>query len=598
MVTATIAAIEAAAAALAGVLLVAIPALLVWVVAFQLAAEPASVFAAVTGIWLLAHWVPLGFALTPEAALALGQLPEELRFTLSLAPLGITLVTLLLAARAGWRFGGRGGVGAAGVLGGAAGFGAVALLLALFSAPETPWPLGAVAAVPALSYGAASALAFVLRAARDEHPWWRASVRETLHALEALGVRGAAAMPSRAGQMLRLAAALLAIAVGASALALTVAIVVGYPRVIALGQGLQLDPLGSLVLFLGQLALLPDALVWALAWLTGAGFSLGAGTSVTPFETLLGPVPSLPLFGAIPSGWGALGALAPGLLVLGGLAVGLLFARRPEIRRAPWGVTVVSALLAGALAGLAVAGLAALARGSIGPGRLAEAGADPWTAGGLAAAELGTGLLLGLVAGKADAARLRGTLPAMAAAAGALRRRRAEDRDAGAVPASETREAARDAGTPEAGREDDQETAPLGDALSRLRVPGWAGGGTGGEAPSADPDPAPDPDPEPAPDPAPDPEPTPDPGPQAGAEHETEPESEPRAAGGNDSPETGALDAEALLRAYSWDAAGPVTIDREGESLGAAGDGGEDGPVDAKRSRLAARWRRRQEPRG
>ena len=45
----------------------------------------------------------------------------------------------------------------------------------------------------------------------------------------------------------------------------------------------------------------------------------------------------------------------------------------------------------------------------MGPGRLAQAGPDPWLAGGIAATELGVGMLLGIAAGRADAARL-GTL--------------------------------------------------------------------------------------------------------------------------------------------------------------------------------------------
>jgi uncharacterized RDD family membrane protein YckC len=69
-VTVAIAAIEAAAVALAGLVVVAIPALLLWAVTFDLAAEPSAVLAVIGGIWLLAHWVPMGFQLSPEAARA------------------------------------------------------------------------------------------------------------------------------------------------------------------------------------------------------------------------------------------------------------------------------------------------------------------------------------------------------------------------------------------------------------------------------------------------------------------------------------------------------------------------------------------------
>ncbi|RGE24305.1 DUF6350 family protein [Leucobacter sp. wl10] len=447
--TAAIAAIEAAAAALAGLVAVAIPVLLLWVVTFDLAAEPEVVLASIGGVWLLAHWVPLSFALSPETALALGQAPEGLSFTLSLAPLGITLITALLAARAGRRFARRGGAGAAGVLGGTLGFGAVAFSVWAATSPSTPWPVWAVVLVPALGYGSVAAAAFAVAAAIDGQAWWAGALRRAQRGMEYLGARATAAFPARAALTLRLAAAALAVSVGVAALALAAALIVGYPQIMALTQSLQLDALGSTLLFLAQLVLLPVALIWALAWLTGAGFAVGAGSSATPFETLLGPVPTMPLFGAVPQGWGALGALAPAILVLGGVGVGLLGARRPELRRAPWSVAVAVPVVASALAGLAIAGLSALSSGSMGPERLAETGADPWRAGGLAAAELAVGLLLGVAAGKADYSRLRVALPDGVASA---RRRLRGGRSAETAPA------------------DDQETIPLDELRARLRA--------------------------------------------------------------------------------------------------------------------------------
>ncbi|WP_449282356.1 cell division protein PerM [Leucobacter sp.] len=455
LVTAAIAAIEAAAVALAGLVVIAIPALLLWVVTFDLAAEPATVLSVIGGIWLLAHWVPMGFQLDPETALGLGQAPEELSFTLSLAPLGITLITVLLAARAGWRFGGRGGTGAAGVLGGALGFGGVALVVMSAASPSTPWPAWLVVLVLASSYAVVAAAAFAVRAARDAHPWWTTALRGVQRGFEYLGLRGAAAFPARAAQTVLLATAAFAAVVGLAALALAVALVVGYPEVIGLTQNLQLDPLGSVLLFLAQLALLPVAVVWTGAWLSGAGFSAGAGTSVTPFETLLGPLPALPIFGAIPQGWGGLGALAPALLVLAGLGLGLLFALRPELRRARWGVALAIPVVSAALAGLAIAGVCALAGGSLGPERLAETGAHPWLAGGLVAAELAVGLLLGVTAGRTDYSRLRDALPDTVPGADALNRLRS---GRGADPSGAEPRGA-----------DEQETVPLDDTVGGLR---------------------------------------------------------------------------------------------------------------------------------
>lgn len=87
---AVLAAIEAAAVALLGLLVVSIPPLLLWAITFDLAAEPRDVFGGAFGVWFLAHLVPLHYELTAESAVALGLPQEGLRFGLSLPPLGIT----------------------------------------------------------------------------------------------------------------------------------------------------------------------------------------------------------------------------------------------------------------------------------------------------------------------------------------------------------------------------------------------------------------------------------------------------------------------------------------------------------------------------
>lgn len=434
LVTAVIAAIEAVAVALAGLAVVAVPAVLIWVITFGLSAEPASVAAGATGVWLLAHFVPLQFSVSAEAALGMGLAPEALSFSLSLAPLGITLISVLLALRAGWRFAGRGGVGAMGVVGGLVGFGAVALGAAAFAAPLIEWTAMQAALSAAAVYGVSSAAAFLVRAGRDGHPWWEASVRRALRGLEYLGVRSGAALPSRAAEMFRLAGAALALVFGISALTFAIAVATGYADVTALAQSLQLDPIGSLTLFLAQLALVPLAIVWSVAWMAGTGFAIGAGSSVTPFETLLGPLPALPLLGALPEAWGERGAFAPGMLIVAALALGVLFARRPGVRRASWPAAVVITVLAAALTGLGIAGVSALARGSMGPDRLAVNGPDPWITGGVVALEVGAGLLVGVILGRFDAAKVRAALPDAVPGGGLLSRSRAS---AAAVQAPE-----------------------------------------------------------------------------------------------------------------------------------------------------------------
>lgn len=412
ILTAVIAALEAVSIALLGLVVVAVPAGLLWVLAFDLSAQPAEVLGASVAVWLLAHFTPLVFAIGPEAALGLGLAPEALSVPISLAPLGITLLTTLLAARSGWRFGHRGGVGAAGVLGGALGFAAAATFVAPLAGGLVTRPLWLTALFIALVFAVPSALAFLVRAIRDEQPWWNETTRQLQRAAQRIGIRNVARVRPVMNETLRLtvAAALGCVALGA--LGIAVALTVGYVDITALSQSLQLDPIGAVLLFLVQLALLPVAIIWAIAWFSGVGFALGTGTSVSPFETLLGPLPSIPLLGAIPQqGWGGAGALAPALLVLIGAIVGAFATRRFELRRGAMLTSVLMIpLLAALLTGLLFVAVFALASGAVGPDRLEATGVDPWLAGGLAAAELGVGMMLGVAAGRIDRSRLSSVL--------------------------------------------------------------------------------------------------------------------------------------------------------------------------------------------
>ena len=411
--TAVIAAIEAAAIALAVFVTVGIPGLLLWWLALDLAGDPSQAVAGIGGVWMLGHLVPLTFSLTPDSALALGLEPQALSFVISLAPLTLSFLTAALAFRSGWRLGSRGGIGVAAPLGGAAGFAGAASVVAWLAGPVLAAPAWVAILVPALWFGAWSTWGFVARAAASGHDWWRSTVRQLQRRLEPLSPLGAAVLPSRAREVVRQAAASFAALLGLGGLGFVAAILVGYVEIVTLSQGLQLDLLANLLVFLVQLAVLPVAWAWAVAWFTGAGFAIGTGTSVTPFETLLGPLPSLPVFGAIPQGWGSAGALAPALVVLTGVMVGVLAGGSREFRRVPLLSAILVPVFAAACTGLAMVGFSALASGAIGPGRLAEVGPAPWLVGGLAAAELGGGMLCGVFARRIDHARLLEAVPGL-----------------------------------------------------------------------------------------------------------------------------------------------------------------------------------------
>lgn len=451
--TAIVASLEAAAVALVGLVIVVLPAALLWILTFELAAEPSAVFGSAIGAWFLAHLVPLRYELSSQTAAGLGLPQQSLEFVISLVPLAITVLTVGYAVRSGWRLGARGGAGAGAALGGMIGFGAIAALVEPVSRGVLIWPIWAAILVPAVVYGAACCAGFLVRAVHDEHPWWMTTRRALLRGVERLKLPGAAALPDRAALTVKLAVAAVASLIGLAALGVAASIVAGYVQVTALSQALQLDALGAFVIFLLQLAYLPVFVIWSASWFAGTGFSLGEGSSVTPFETLLGPVPALPMFGAIPGGWGWAALLAPAFVVLLGVVVGAVFSRTPTLRDAHWSVSVSVPAAAGVLAGLAFAGLGGLASGSIGPDRLEVAGVSVWLFAGIAAAELGAGMLLGVAAGRLDYARFQRPKRAPQEAA--------EETSAAGLGAAGL-------GAADSADTDDQLTVPLDEAVARV----------------------------------------------------------------------------------------------------------------------------------
>ena len=187
-----------------------------------------------------------------------------------------------------------------------------------------------------------------------------------------------------------------------------------HTRVIALHQSLDAGALGGFVLSVMQLAWIPNVVVWAGSWTLGAGFSMGAGTVVSPIANQLGALPAVPLFGAVPpSGPGPGSAL---WWLVAGVGAGVASAwvlvsarqqsaRTPDQRPVRIDQLAVIGGLAGILSGLAFAALAACAGGDIGITRLVGLGPRMSELLVLAPTLLGisglvTGTLMGLPAGR------------------------------------------------------------------------------------------------------------------------------------------------------------------------------------------------------
>ncbi|WP_245974442.1 DUF6350 family protein [Thermomonospora umbrina] len=146
---------------------------------------------------------------------------------------------------------------------------------------------------------------------------------------------------------------------------------------------------GGVLLLLVQLAFLPNAVIWGMAYAIGPGFAVGEDTSVSPTGVFLDVVPSFPLLAALPEPGPApaLSLVALMMPFVAGAVAGVLTIRAmpsPTHEAAPlWG------FLSGVLTGCAMAVLAALSGGPLGGGRLTVMGPSPWRVGMMAALEVG-----------------------------------------------------------------------------------------------------------------------------------------------------------------------------------------------------------------
>ncbi|GAA2173847.1 hypothetical protein GCM10009846_17440 [Agrococcus versicolor] len=380
-------AVESASIALATLLTTLVPAFVAFAVG-GLAGDGAVPWRVAVDVWLLGHGADLGITLGDAAVAAVGTDAASAPFVVGIGAWGIGLLTVLLAARSGMRLA-RTPAPAWGLVGGVLATAAVGAGLALSAQHPAAAPNVVHAAVgPALCMlvGLAIGALWESRDVVGSAASWMAIDR---------GAVPLVAASLRAG----LAAATAFVGLGAVLLAVT--LIARQADVILLFEALQPDHLGVVVVWLVQLALLPTAIVWSTAWMLGPGFAIGAGSSVSPLGTDLGPVPTLPLLGAVVPGvqpWSLVIVVAP---LVAAIAVGAVVRQRATLRR--WWESVAVALGGGIVAGLVLAGLAAIASGGIGPGRLDEAGPTWWLMGAIGAGIAAVGLAVGLLAGPREA---------------------------------------------------------------------------------------------------------------------------------------------------------------------------------------------------
>ena len=375
-------ALEAVVAVAIGVAIPLVPLTLLWAIQFGFAPSFAGFWRAAVDAWLLGHGVDVRFQLDATTAASLGLPGADQPVVVTIALLGFALLTALLGVRAGGRIAETGhlllGSLTLVVTGGIVSAAATLSALHVDARPSI-WQ-GALLPTLALAVGAAIGL---LAAVRPRLPGADAMLRAAV------------------GGALRTGTAAVALLLGVAAITVALLVVGHYGELIRLYEALHTGVVGGLALTLAQLALVPDVVIWAASWFAGPGFALGTGSHVSPLGTAVGPVPAIPLLGAIPTGdlaFGFAGIIVP---VAAGFLAGV--AARPSLDRAlaehtgsRWPALLATGLGGGVVGGVLLGLLAWAATGSAGPGRLVQVGPDPVAVGLVGALEIGVAALVGV----------------------------------------------------------------------------------------------------------------------------------------------------------------------------------------------------------
>ena len=354
-------------------LVLALPALVGWVVTAQTTVGWGDALGIASAGWFLGHGAPVRVA----------------DGSLTLAPLGVGLLALLVTVRSARRVLDRTERAAPGttwrrrlirhvapgfVLGYAAA-GLVAWSLTL-AGPARPGLRGVVVAlvVPVL------ALAWVvLRRHLAEKE--AGIVGDWLDRLPRWLARGVRSGVYGAGLLLLVGAVLVA-----------VMLVARWSTVSGLHAAVDAGLAGGIVLTAGQVLVLPNLAVWGLAWLSGPGLQIADGGAITLAGAHPGLMPMIPVLGALPSD----GTWSPWLLlllavpVLAGGSIGWL-ACRSVARLSSWRTKFATATTAAATSAVCLTVLAARGSGAAGVDRLSAVGTRPWAFGVLLLAELVAG---------------------------------------------------------------------------------------------------------------------------------------------------------------------------------------------------------------
>lgn len=379
LVPALVAALEAALIIAIGIGITLAPLTVVWLVEPDPDFSWAANLLLSSNLWLAAHGV--------EIAVSAGELAgiEFDAFTIAAMPLGLTLITVLFAYRLGSRLSSSGSL-VLGWIGGIGSFGFISFLVSQASISEFVEAVQWQAVLsPTLIFATTVILSsligknFMIASSSEQvEAVERRMIRSSLGKLKSSlhwSIRVLLDPALRAGSMITL------FMISASAITMAVLLGLNWVEVIRLYEALQITIPGGVIITLAQLVLLPNMVIYIASWLIGPGFAIGIGSSVSPLGTNLGPLPALPVFGAIPSESFERSIWV--VLLIGLFAIISLVIARKSTADIRWeyatgyGASFALALGVSLVSALQLGFLAVIASGAFGPGRLQFVGVEP-----------------------------------------------------------------------------------------------------------------------------------------------------------------------------------------------------------------------------
>jgi hypothetical protein len=375
-----IAALEAAILVVVSLGVVLVPLSLVWLLENNPDVDWLVAFRAAADFWLLSHGTGL---VVPEGEI-LGLLVPA--FVVTLVPLGMTIWLARSFYNAGKRFLAAQSLWP-GWLGGSLVYGVAALGISTAAYDSAIYPVAWQGVFfPTILFLIFQILGSVFGQpdeifegdVLDQSPE-RDRIRGALNSLR---LKLHWSIRSIMGPAFRAGTAITVMLLAVSAFTLAVLIAISWIDITRLYESVQVSILGAVVLTIGQLALIPNLVIFGAAWFTGVGFSIGAGSLISPLGSQVGPLPTIPVLGALPVGGLEFGMISIVVVLLAAFIATLAIRKSAdEIRfefATAWTAAISLGLSIALVTSLQMALLATIASGSAGPGRLVQVGVSPW----------------------------------------------------------------------------------------------------------------------------------------------------------------------------------------------------------------------------